>query len=269
MSGDTLRRAASQGQAEYLKKLLAAGSNPCSVDEIGATALHHAVWNGHEDAVKVLLINDRGTNDSGARAWALQQQTNAGWSALHVSAVEGLNAPDVIKLLLFAGVDQTLRDVDGRTAEELAWAAAAETGSAVRELCAVILRDWRPEDEVVDAKRAEIKAEHWVQEVRRDNRAFISDFKAPHRDRAPVLPPPLQIPEEYHEQVRAEGRAEGRHYVPPMLVATLRTSAYASEHASTTAQMLTDGSKPFATSSLAERTCRPCAARTALTQSAT
>ena len=88
MSGDTLRRAASQGQSEYLKKLLAAGSNPCSVDEIGATALHHAVWNGHEEAVKVLLANDRGTNDSGARSWALQQQTDAGWSALHGERVK-------------------------------------------------------------------------------------------------------------------------------------------------------------------------------------
>ena len=33
------------------------------------------------------------------------------------------------------------------------------------------------------------------QQIRRDNRASISDYVAPMEERAPVLPPPLQIPE--------------------------------------------------------------------------
>ena len=161
MSGETLRRAAAHGQSEYLKKLLSAGSNPCSVDEVGATALHHAVWNGHLEAVEVLIINDRGTNEDGERSWALQLQTNRGWSPLHVAAGEGVNAPDVIKALLFGGADSTLRDVTGRTPEDLAREEAAKTGSAVRELVALILREWQPEPGLILSTREELKAKHW------------------------------------------------------------------------------------------------------------
>ena len=35
MSGDTVRRAAVQGQTEWLKKLFASGANPCECDEVG------------------------------------------------------------------------------------------------------------------------------------------------------------------------------------------------------------------------------------------
>jgi DNA-binding transcriptional regulator/RsmH inhibitor MraZ len=34
MSGDTVRRAAVQGQTEMLKRLFASGANPCECDEV-------------------------------------------------------------------------------------------------------------------------------------------------------------------------------------------------------------------------------------------
>ena len=40
---------------------------------------------------------------------------------------------------------------------------------------------------------------HWSQQVRRDNRADISDFVAGKRDpRAPVVPPELRVAEGFH-----------------------------------------------------------------------
>ena len=67
MSGSVLREAAAQGDVEYLKELLETGGNPCSTDDNGLNALHFAVWNGHVDAVELLVVNDVGCKKSISR----------------------------------------------------------------------------------------------------------------------------------------------------------------------------------------------------------
>ena len=75
---------------------------------------------GHTTATICCSINDRGTNPSGERSWALQQQSSNGWSALHIAAAEGKNAVEIVRCLLDLGVDPELKDNEGRTALDLA-----------------------------------------------------------------------------------------------------------------------------------------------------
>lgn len=57
--------------------------------------MHYAAMNGHVEATLCCCINDRGTDPVGERAWALQQQSANGWSALHIAAFEGKKPVDV------------------------------------------------------------------------------------------------------------------------------------------------------------------------------
>jgi hypothetical protein len=58
MSGDAVRRAAAQGQGEWLKRLFASGANPCECDDVGCTPLHYATMNGFVEAIIICCIND-------------------------------------------------------------------------------------------------------------------------------------------------------------------------------------------------------------------
>lgn len=198
MSGESVRRAAVHGQTEWIKRLFASGANPCETDEVGLTPLHYAALNGHEECVITCGINDRGTNPDGARSWALQQQSDCGWSALHIAAWEGKNSVEIVKILLALGSDPWLLDIQGRTALDLAQQKFDETGSAVSEMIIRLLKHCIPSEAVVKERREEFKEKHWVQCVRRGNQASIGDYPTKKEHRAPIVPIELKVAEHFH-----------------------------------------------------------------------
>mmetsp|Transcript_3518 Transcript_3518/g.6584 ORF Transcript_3518/g.6584 Transcript_3518/m.6584 type:complete len:282 (+) Transcript_3518:157-1002(+) len=121
MSGDQLRMMAIKGSAAKLTALLQGGTNPCSVDDNGCTALHFAVWNGHVDCVEILVANDRGTSDTGEHISALELQTDSGFTALHL-AVSGShsNMLEITRFLVLCGCNRNALDALGRTPQQLA-----------------------------------------------------------------------------------------------------------------------------------------------------
>ena len=52
---DVLVRAASANRLDILDAMLTSGADPNGIGSGGATALHHAAWHGHADAVRLLL----------------------------------------------------------------------------------------------------------------------------------------------------------------------------------------------------------------------
>mmetsp|Transcript_18772 Transcript_18772/g.24784 ORF Transcript_18772/g.24784 Transcript_18772/m.24784 type:complete len:234 (+) Transcript_18772:71-772(+) len=117
---DSLRNYAVLGQNEDLKALLSGGGNPHATDDCGLNALHYAVWNGHVQCVKTLLANDMGVDENGVSKSCLDSQTSLGLTPLHIAALEGIEGPKIVQLLLLAGADPTIKNVDGHTAEDLA-----------------------------------------------------------------------------------------------------------------------------------------------------
>lgn len=139
MSGDELRNFAVLGSTDQLKNILLGGGNPCSVDSKGFTALHYSVWNEHVDCVRVLLANDRGTDEHGTRTSCVNLRSATGLTALHVAVTvcadrgrrrtkargDNNDADDACdeccRLLILSGkVDATAKDFRGRTAFDLA-----------------------------------------------------------------------------------------------------------------------------------------------------
>ncbi|GMH70144.1 hypothetical protein TL16_g05336 [Triparma laevis f. inornata] len=121
MSGDQLRINAIKGSAPDLIALLQGGTNPCSVDANGCTALHFGVWNGHVECVEILTANDRGTDSEGRHISALELQTDSGFTALHL-AVSGSseNMLEITRFLVLCGANRFATDALGRTPAELA-----------------------------------------------------------------------------------------------------------------------------------------------------
>jgi len=120
VGSESLRNYAVLGQVEDLRALLAGGGNPLGADECGLNSLHYAVWNGHIECIKILLANDIGVDEEGVSRSCLNAQTKLGMTPLHIAALEGWEGPTTLRLLLLAGCDASLTDVEGRTAEELA-----------------------------------------------------------------------------------------------------------------------------------------------------
>jgi len=149
MSGDTVRRAAAHGQGDLLKRLFASGANPCETDDVGCTPLHYAAMNGFVEAIEICCINDRGTDPFGRRSWALQQQTSAGWTALHVAVVEGKNAVESVRALLAMGSDPWVKDLEGLDVFAVAERKFVQTGTATAELIVDMLLNRLPSDEEV------------------------------------------------------------------------------------------------------------------------
>jgi hypothetical protein len=166
-------------------------------------------------AVECCAINDRGVDPSGQRAWALQQQTSQGWSALHIAAEEGKNSVECVRALLSLGCDPWLLSDKGLTAADLAVEKFERTGSAVSELVVRLLKNALPSEAAVATRRAEVKEKHWAQQVRRGNTANIGDFPTPKEHRAPIIPPELKVAEWWHipfacENFQAPRGAYGR-----------------------------------------------------------
>ncbi|KAJ1454346.1 ankyrin repeat-containing domain protein [Pelagophyceae sp. CCMP2097] len=134
MSGSSLREAAQQGDLRYLNVLLKGGSNPCSSDADGLTALHFASWNGHVDCVEALCVNDLGhatqrskplkgddeETASKRMVSCINLRTRAGWSALHIAAMGAFDAARVVSLLLAMGCDSRALDAKGLLACDVA-----------------------------------------------------------------------------------------------------------------------------------------------------
>ncbi|CAM9400141.1 unnamed protein product, partial [Discosporangium mesarthrocarpum] len=120
MSGDLLRRKAVFGEADSIKSLLEQGANPCSVDDFGLAALHYAAWNGHVRCVEILCANNIGRDKEGKQISCIDLQSSKGLTPLHLAAIDGVEGVQCINVLLGAGADRGLKDMDGKTALDVA-----------------------------------------------------------------------------------------------------------------------------------------------------
>ena len=66
------------------------------------------------------------------------------------------------------------------------------------ELVLRVLKNPSPSASRVNRRRAEAKAAHWVQQVRRGNLANIGDYPTPKEERAPIVPAELKVAEKWH-----------------------------------------------------------------------
>jgi ankyrin repeat protein len=100
-----LTYAAQRGHAEVVALLLREGANANFIRYNGATPLMLACTNGHLGVVKVLVqhMGGRGLDDG----------DDHGWTALHYAAEWGYE--EVVRFLLFAGADATIKDNERRT----------------------------------------------------------------------------------------------------------------------------------------------------------
>lgn len=79
-------------------------------DEVGETQLHLAVYEQNEDSISKLITN--------LPRQFLNIQNDVAQTALHLAVLT--DQPKVVRRLLNAGADQTLRDIDGNSALHLA-----------------------------------------------------------------------------------------------------------------------------------------------------
>jgi ankyrin repeat protein/Flp pilus assembly protein TadD len=116
----TLMRAASQGRADLIPGLVAAGVDVNARDKEGNSALYFAAGNGHQDAVEALLRAGANVNSA----------DNTGAPVLIGAAVQGFTP--IVRLLLARGARPNQGDQDGDNALILASAAGkAETVDAL------------------------------------------------------------------------------------------------------------------------------------------
>jgi hypothetical protein len=105
-----LHLAAKEGFAEIVKLLLAAGANVNAVEIFRQQIpLHLAANMRHTEIVKLLLA---------VPGISVNAVGNHGFTPLHEAAYRGIT--EMVKLLLAAGADISVRDVNGRTALDLA-----------------------------------------------------------------------------------------------------------------------------------------------------
>jgi ankyrin repeat protein len=97
-----------QGHGPFVRELLSIGAAHHARDRDGNSPLHLAARGGHDDAVLALL-------EYGAEVNALSKQ---GETPLH--EVSGRGHKEIVQMLLFYGADPTIKDIDGRTALDVA-----------------------------------------------------------------------------------------------------------------------------------------------------
>ncbi|CAM9236222.1 unnamed protein product [Ascophyllum nodosum] len=186
MSGDLLRRCAVFGDVDGIKNLLEQGANPCSTDEFGLSALHYAAWNGQVHCVEVLCANDIGRDRNGLQQSCVDLKSNRDFTALHLAATGGVNGVECIIVLLRAGADSNVRNLDGK----LALDSAIENG---KDECVSALKlegihkeefDKYPENLKVDLK---VQRAQWVS---------IGPHETQESKRRSLKPPSLMIHED-------------------------------------------------------------------------
>lgn len=103
-----LHFAAYNGHSEAVQLLLAAGADLTATDSAGSAPLHYAAMFKNTEAVRLLL-------EAGADVLATDFQ---GWTPLHGAVVYGHT--EAVRLLLAAGADVTVANRAGKTALDLA-----------------------------------------------------------------------------------------------------------------------------------------------------
>lgn len=133
----SLRKAASDANAENLQSALDAGADVSETDEAGQTALHFAADRGAAECLAVLI---KAGGDSNA-------VDGEGISVLQAAVIGG--NVDAVKLLLEAGADPDHEDIDGDTPRSC----AGDDGS--EEMRALFTTDNEDDDNFEDAKEEE------------------------------------------------------------------------------------------------------------------
>lgn len=101
--------AGAEGFNEVLQLTLAAGADVGSTNRFGGTALIPASEHGHVETVRILL----------AAGVPVNHVNNLGWTAMQEAILLNDGGPrqqEVVRLLLEAGGDPSIRDPEGRTA---------------------------------------------------------------------------------------------------------------------------------------------------------
>lgn len=105
-----LQIAISNSRWDVFDRLMELGDDPLHVDKRRCATLHYAAGKGNDDVVRRILKSqpDIGYVDSN------------GWSALHWAAASSCGTSRIVKTLLQAGIDENLKDKQGRMALNLA-----------------------------------------------------------------------------------------------------------------------------------------------------
>ena len=163
-AGDRLRRAAIHGDYNQVMGLLSGGANPNSKDEDGLTALHLAVWNGHKKLVEALCANDIGPVYGGELKSCIHEKTFGGFTPLHLAAYDGINAAEIIPILLLCGANIFALDKLDRTPYRIA---LDENRSELAEL----LQGPPLEEEAITYYREQLEPKH-----RKDVAKYTDEF---------------------------------------------------------------------------------------------
>jgi ankyrin repeat protein len=100
-------KAAKTGDLKKVKALVEADSNLINVrDSDGSTALHCAVWKGHQAVVAYLLSAGADVN---------AHNNNGHWGTTPLHAAAHANQAAIAQMLIEHGADATARDLDGKT----------------------------------------------------------------------------------------------------------------------------------------------------------
>lgn len=105
--------AGAEGLEEILALTIARGADPRSLNRYGGTALIPASEHAHVEAVRMLLETEV----------PVDHVNELGWTALHEAVVLGNGDADhvrVVRMLIGAGADHTIRGRDGRTPRQQA-----------------------------------------------------------------------------------------------------------------------------------------------------
>lgn len=105
-----LHIAISNSRWNVVDHLMELENDPHHVDKRGCSALHYAAGKGNDDVVRRILK---------CRPDISHVDSN-GWSALHWAAASSCETSRIVKTLLQAGIDENLKDKQGRTALSLA-----------------------------------------------------------------------------------------------------------------------------------------------------
>ena len=191
-AGDRLRRAAIHGDYYQMMALLSGGANPNSKDEDGLTALHLAVWNGHKKLVEAMCVNDLGPVSGGDIKSCINERTYGGFTPLHLAAYDGINAAEIIPILLLCGANIFALDKLDRTPYRIA---IDENRAELAEL----LQGPPLEEEAITYYRDQLEPKH-----RKDVAKYTDDFLlskvdeehsllVPKRKREAPRPPELKL----------------------------------------------------------------------------